>query len=255
MTFRQTIKTGLSLALAGGCLLSGGWFTSSNAWTVTEEAVREQVMAHAKAKLGNLLSKDDLQYMTVDVLKVPAAPFDFPDAQKAGDVKIEAESVLDEFYSERAVVRVHMASADGKTRDIGVPVQILVKKPVWIVKNQINANQPIGISDLKLEVRNVSRTYGYAVGRERNLAPYIARVNLRPGEMLDARKIVIPPDITCNSEIRIFMSNGNGMTLSVPGIALANGRIGETIRVRQALNQRKYYQAKIIDKNRVLVEI
>jgi flagella basal body P-ring formation protein FlgA len=249
----QKLATGL--VFSSVCLLTGAFFGTAQAWVVTEDTLREQAIAHAKSKLASLVSAADLDYMTIDVLQVPATLLDFPEAKTAADVKISAESVLGEFYSERAVVRLRMETPGGRAREVGVPIKITVRKPVWVVKNGISAHAPIRLSDLALETRNVSHTYGNAVGRERDLSKYVARVNLRPGEVLDARKMTIPPDVTCNSEVRILMTNGNGMTVSVPGVALGAGRIGDVIRVRQTVNQRKYYQAKIIDRNRVLIEI
>jgi flagellar basal body P-ring formation protein FlgA len=150
---------------------------------------------------------------------------------------------------------LHLESPSGISRDVGVPVKISIKKPVWVVKNIVNANEPLKMSNFSLQIRDVSHGYSYLVGQERNLSTYVARVSMRPGEILDARKIVIPPDVTYNDAIRILISSSNGMTISVPGIALANGRIGETIRVRQSVFQNKYYSAKVIDKNQVLVEM
>ncbi|HEY9686472.1 MAG TPA: flagellar basal body P-ring formation chaperone FlgA [Coleofasciculaceae cyanobacterium] len=249
----EKIATGLVLASIG--LLTGVFFGNAQAWVVSEDTLREQATIHAKTKLASLVSKEDMDYISIDVLQVPVASCDFPEAKTANDVKISAESVLGEFYSERAVVRLRMETPGGRAREIGVPIKITVRKPVWVVKNVIDAHSPIRLSDLALETRNVSHAYGDSVGRERDLSKYVARVNLRPGEVLDARKMTIPPDVTCNSEVRILMTNGNGMTVSIPGVALGSGRVGDVIRVRQTLNQRKYYQAKIIDRNRVLIEI
>jgi flagella basal body P-ring formation protein FlgA len=249
-----TLNT-LNLLIAGTILLYGNLGGASQAAVVSEALIRNKVTAHVQDKIQSLISKADRQYVTVQVLKVPSAPFDFPTATKTDDIKISTESPLGGVYSERSVIRVQMSTEDGSNREIGVPVQIVIKKPVWVVKNNINANEPLRASDFSLETRDVSHGYSYAVGPEKDLNLYIARVHLRPGDILDARKLVIPPDVTCNDEIQILITNESGMTITVPGIALSNGRVGENIRVRQTVYFRKYYSAKIIDKNRVLVEI
>ena len=252
--FRTTLNS-LSVLLTGATLLCGGMPTVAQAAEVTEAQVREAVTAHVQDKIQALVSADDRKYVSVQVVKVPAAPFHFPQAKTAADVKITAESPLGDTYSERSIIRVHLEAADGSSREIGVPVQLVIKKPVWVVKNIVTANQPLRASDFSLQTKDVSHSYSYAVGSERNLSDYIARVNLRPGEILDARKVIVPPAVTYNDQVTILITNESGMTITVPGIALANGRIGETIRVRQAVYQRKYYSAKVIDKNQVLVEI
>jgi flagella basal body P-ring formation protein FlgA len=227
----------------------------SQAATVTEAQIQQVVTAHVQQTLSNVIAKEDQSNVSVNIIQLPLASLNFPEVKNAKDIQLKAESSLGEMYSERAVVRLTMTLPSGSQREVGVPVQISIKKPVWVVKNVINANEPLTLNNFSLEVRDVSHNYSYAVGQERNLSNYVARLNLRPGEILDARKIVIPPDVSYNDEVRIFISSGNGMTISVPGIALANGRIGEMIRVRQSVFQQKYYSAKVIDKNQVLVEM
>ncbi len=252
MTRSPRYKT--SLVLLGSLLLATGFQGVSRAVVVTDTQIKDQVTAHVKEQLGTMVSKADQPYVSVVIPQVPTAPFDFPEATKLSDVKITVTSRLGATYSDRGIVQVSLKDAHHH-REIGVPVLISVKKPVWVTKNVINANEPLRAADFSLETKDVSHSYTYAVGADRDLGTYIARVNLRPGEILDARKMVIPPDVTYNNEVRILISNGNGMTVTVPGIALANGRVGETIRVRQAVYQRKYYSARIIDRNQVLVEL
>lgn len=242
-----TLMAGLALALS----VAG----SSHAVSVSEDQVKVKVATHVQEKLAGIFSEQDQSHLRITVGRVPSAPFNFPESTTAKDITIEATSRFGDIYSDRGVVQVMISDQQDSRRSIGVPVQISVSKPVWVVKNPINANEPIRPSDLTLKVKDVSQCYSHAVGEERNLREYIARVNLRPGDILDTRKMVIPPDVTYNSEVRILLSNGEGMLVTVPGIAMANGRIGEVIRVRQAVFQRKYYSAKIIDKNQVLVEI
>lgn len=251
---RPTFKN-LSLLLVGATLLGGNLWGASEAATVTESQIKEKVTAHVQNKLQTLVSKDDRQYVSIQILKVPSAPFEFPTAKTAEDVKISTESPLGGVYSERSVIRVQMTATDGSSREIGVPVQITIQKPVWVIKTPINANEPISPMNLSLETRDVSHGYSYAVGKERNLNTYVARVNMRPGEVLDARKLTIPPDVTYNDTVQILITNDSGMTITVPGIAMSNGKIGEMIRVRQSVYERKYYSAKVIDKNQVQVEI
>jgi flagella basal body P-ring formation protein FlgA len=235
--------------------LWGAWSQSAGAVVLTEGQIKDKVVAHVQEKVAQVVDPADVKNIHVSIIRVPAAPFDFPAAKTLEEIKVSLTSRLGETYSPRGIVQVSLQDGQGHQREIGVPVHIIIQKPVWVVKNVVNAHEPLRAADFSLQSKEVSNIYSYAVGANRNLGSYQARVNLRPGDILDARKIVIPPDVTYNSPVRIFISNGDGMTVTVPGIALANGKIGETIRVRQAVFQRKDYSAKIVDKNKVLVEI
>lgn len=248
---RSSIANSLKLLLAGGFLLLA---TTAHAVEITEGIVRDYVTTHVLQKVKLVVPAQDQSQIQVTILKVPSAPFQFPDVNKTSQVKITTESPLGDVYSERAIVRVRM-SANGHEREIGVPVAISVNKPVWVVKNTIGAGQPLQLSDFEVQTRKVSHTYAYAIGAEQPIGLYVARINLHPDQVLDKRMIQIPPDVRYNDEVRILMTNRNGMTVTIPGIALGNAQIGGSVRVRQSLYQRKYYTAKVIDKKRVLVEM
>lgn len=217
--------------------------------------VRQKVTEFVKAQLAQLVSSADQPYIHIEISQVPAAPFAFPQLTEEKALKLLVSSHMGSLYSERGVVQVSFFNGDTRLREVGVPFQVHIEKPVWVATHLVQANQPLRLSDFELKTRDVSHSYQYSVGSEINLTDYIARTNLQPGDALDSRKILLPPDVSCNNEVRILISNGEGMTLTVPGIALSNGRVGETIRVRQALYTRKYYSARVIDKNRVLVEL
>jgi flagella basal body P-ring formation protein FlgA len=231
-------------------LLTGGLLAPAHAAEVSEDVIREKVVTHVLETLKPVLPENGR--VTVNVLKIPGAPFNFPEAKQ---VNIELNSPLGEMYSDRAIVRVRLDAAPEASREVGVPIEIKVWKPVWVVKNTVLARQPLRRSDFELQERDVSRNCVYMVGPEKSLHQYVARVNLRSGEMLDSRKITIPPDVRYNDEVRIFLKTASGMTISVPGVALGDARIGDIVRVRQSHFQRKYYMAKVIDKHRVLVEM
>lgn len=246
----------LPLGLLLGCSLLLGGLTPAFATDITTEQLTPMVTAHVREKIRNWNTENvqnSAESDEITVLQVPGAPFHFPDSKA---VKITlSSSAWEHAWSDRGIVRIRLEDNDGHSRELGVPIVIRIRKPVWVVRQAISANMPLRASDFTQAIRDVSQSYAYTVGVEQGLGAYIARVNLSPGEMLDARKIAIPPDVRYNDDIRILLKNDNGMTLSLPGVALADGRIGQTIRVRQSLYRRQYYNARIIDKNQVLVEM
>lgn len=241
--------------LSSSLLLAASALGQANAVVIPNTLIQEKVINHVQERLATMVSKADRKNVTVSVMHLPITPLELPAAAKISDVQFTLDSRLGEVYSERGLVQVSLKDAAGNHRDFGVPIQIIVKKPVWVVQSVINAHESMSRANLSLELKDVSQCYAYTMGEDQDLNPYVARVNMRPGEILDTRKISIPPDVVYNNEVRIFISTDSGLTVSVPGVALSDGKIGETIRVRQSVFQRKDYNAKIIDKNQVLVEI
>lgn len=236
----------------------------SEAMMITSDRLAPLVIAHVLEKAhtrqvalgvvteGNAKISDET--VAVDVLQVPGAPFSFPDDSS---LKITLSSTAwDNIWCDRGIVHVRMEDKAGHSRELGVPVHLRITRSVWVVKSPVSANTPLRASDFALVRRDVSLNYAYMLGSTQDLSSYMARVNLNPGDVLDTRKIAIPPDVHYNEEVRLIITDrSNDMTLSIPGIALAEGRIGQTIRVRQALYQRKARIGKIIDKGQVLIEM
>jgi len=217
-----------------------------------ESLVTQYVKDKVKVYQGTKSSSKE-ETISIKILGIAGAPYHFADSSS---IKMTCDTYSwVSTWSDRGVVRVKMSDATGRSRDVGIPVQVVIQKPVWVVRNIVGSHAPLTMRDLSLESRDVSANYGYVAGESLDLSQYVARVNLLPGEWLDIRKLEIPPAVRYNDNIHIVMLGPNGMELNVPGVALADGQIGQTIRVRQAQFQRKDYVGKIIAKNQVQVEL
>ena len=211
--------------------------------------VMTQLAAYVKPGAGG-------SQVTVDVPSIPSAPFDFPDTEKVSDIRFELQSPLTIEYTDSLAVRVSMVTPDGARRDIGVPVKITISKPVYVIKQMVTAGAHLKTSDFELQRRDVSQDLQHVAGPELAMGNYIARVNLIPGQLLDTRRLQIPPDISRYDEVTLILTNGSGMTISVKAVALANANIGDTVRVRHGeAGSRKYYTATVVSKNCVEVQI
>lgn len=220
--------------------------------SVNEADIREAVSQHVQEALLNYIPAQSDVQASVSIGRVPIVPKSATPSKK---ISIRVESSLTKMYSERMVAKVTISDEQGQTQMLGVPVQLVIQKLVWVARQTVPAKSSLSTRDFTLQSKDVSRQFSYAVGRECNLEEYVARVNIQAGEMLDNRKIVRPPDITRNTEVNILLSNPNGMTLSVTGIALSDGKVGQTIRVKQNVFSTRYYNARVIDKHRVQVDI
>ena len=151
-------------------------------------------------------------------------------------------------------MRVQLETPDGPVKEIGVPVDIRMERPVWVAKQPIRVGQRLSVADFELHTREVAPHETHLADATAFPVGYAARVSIQAGEALDLRKLTLLPDIRCNDAVQIILKSG-GMTVSAPGVALGSARIGETIRVRQSRFQHRCYTARVIDKTSVLVEL
>jgi flagella basal body P-ring formation protein FlgA len=223
---------------------------------VTKTQLESLVTQYVKDKIQTYRGKSvntTGEKLSIKILGIPGAPFRFPDTQA---IQLSCDtSSWNSLWSDRGLVRVTMSDNTGRSREIGIPVQVIIQKNIWVVRNRVISHSPVAPKDLSLEFRDVSANYGYTADESLDLTQYVARVNLLPGEWLDIRKLEIPPDVRYNDDVSLIMTGPNGMELTVPGVALANGQIGQTIPVRQAQFQQKHYVGKIIAKRQVQVEL
>jgi flagella basal body P-ring formation protein FlgA len=250
---RLFCKTVLQCFLALGVL----GIIPAHAVTLSQEHLVSLVETHVKQQLKHLkgIADDPETTVSVQLLHVPGYVLDFPQLETDSQIQVEIASSLATTYSNRVLMAITMTPATGRQRKTGIPVSIQIKKSVWVVSNPIPAGSVIHQKDLKLERQEVSYHYPYVMGAKTGFGNYTAKVNLSPGQLLDFRKLGIAPDVTSNSPVRILFKNRDGMEITVPGIALTNGEIGQKIKVRQTVFMHKYYLATVVSKNRVLVEL
>jgi len=219
-----------------------------------EVQIRDAVQAHVDDAVRNWPSAqaDGIEISTKVMTNAMMLKTLLPENSKIAN--IDTTSTLAERYSERSVVRVSFQLEDGQLKEMGIPVWISIRKPVWVVTSMIHANQPLNKSQLRLEKRDVSHELMHSMGSEAPIETYVARLNMLAGDVLDDRKVIIPPDVRANTDVSIIFTSSSDMKINVPGVAMSDGRIGETIRVRQQLFKTRYYMAKIINKNQVQVD-
>jgi flagella basal body P-ring formation protein FlgA len=240
------------LALA---LFMTGLNGTSHAAAVERAAIEDVVTAHvlAVAEEKDLLGEDGL--LSVDVLQIPGWPFEFKDAETPEDITLSASSHLEMYFASQALVRVKMEDPTGRVREIGVPVRVAISKPVWVSKTVVMPGQALSPKDFKLETKEITSGFDRLIGADFNLEKYAARVMLRPGQVLDAGHVVRPPAVQRNAVVTLIMRGANGMRIVVEGKSLEDGQIGQKVRVKNHLNNQKYYTGKVIGENQVQVSM
>ncbi|MBY0450387.1 MAG: flagellar basal body P-ring formation chaperone FlgA [Cyanobacteria bacterium] len=223
---------------------------------INETQVQKKIAQFVHAELqSRYLEPKTNASVTIKSGRVLGAPVKFLTADLPAHVQWELSSSLAHFYSNRVIVKARLMEG-GQSVDLAVPVEITIQKPVWVLRNAIMPGQLIERADVAQENRDVSIQLPNLVSMPPNEWPqYAARIPLRPGDLLDRRQILIPPDVRRNEEVWVTLKCDKGFEITLMGIALDEGRIGQTVRVQNRLNRDRYYTARVVKKNHVEVNI
>jgi flagella basal body P-ring formation protein FlgA len=217
--------------------------------TVTPEQIGEKVEAYL---LENMPIDDPDAVPHVEIVKLPIAPI----VLEGDTVAFMLDDSRSTPYTSRTIVQVTM-STEGESRRIGIPVRLSMEKPVWVANRLIQARESITRKDVILQTKRVDYGIVYSLGAKEDITAYTSKVNIPPGSVLDARKLVLTPAVYRNDNVQLVLAMGNGVQIKVSGKALEDGAIGKRIRVVQQMRDRKIktYVGEVIDRNTVLVKI
>lgn len=155
--------------------------------------------------------------------------------------------------------RVHVgvsAIVDGRRQtELPVMLEVHQNRDVITAKRKIAAGSKISSDDLTIERRQVSKLTGYpsSVGA---LIGLVAARTLETGVVVRDQDISTQPVklnpvvIKREDRIRCFVKAGGIMTISVSGEALEDGRVGETIKVRN-VDSKKIVHGRVINAHEV----
>ncbi|WP_330983793.1 MULTISPECIES: flagellar basal body P-ring formation chaperone FlgA [Enterobacterales] len=120
---------------------------------------------------------------------------------------------------------------------INVAVRPDVYVPVVMPKSVIARDTVLTVNDLQLKKFNIS-------GRQEGLMLHVeeatgltAKRTLQPGKPLTRAELVTPMLVKRDQPVTI-VSRRDGITASMPGVALKNGRKGDVINIRNTSSQR-----------------
>ena len=169
---------------------------------------------------------------------------------KSEDVKLETKMNL-KYFNPLTIIRVNLLVNGEIKKSFTSQAKISVYDNVWIAKDFINRGEEL--TDVAYEEIDV--TYISKVITDRNFNPYkyLAKKNYRTGEAINMTFIEPAPDIVKNSMVFIVFQTDT-VSVTIPGIALNKGNIGDYIKVRSK-DFRKDYQGKIINESQILVNI
>ncbi|PWY57435.1 flagella basal body P-ring formation protein FlgA [Legionella qingyii] len=134
-----------------------------------------------------------------------------------------------------------------------VPVKITVLKTIYVAKRALIKGSRLTQDDIYQTEMDVQRlNKGYFTEKDL-LVGQICKQNISPNSPLNPHNIEAAKLINKGEHVSIVV-NDNNLTVSMDGVALEDGTLGETIKVRN-LSSKKVIEAQITDAKKVNVII
>lgn len=218
--------------------------SACEAAVLTSKNIHDSVCKSVAQQVKNSVKGD----VSVQVNSIPYDNINIPD----GDVKINA--VLNyQNFTPATVARVEIYVNEKRVDTFGVPVRIKVTDNVWVAKDKINLGDSLTSSKLALEKRDVSVLADKAARQDYDTDNSLSKRVFREGDIIDIRYLEKLPDVRRNTQVNVLF-NSEYVNVTMPAVALENGKEGDFIRVK-SLKYKKEYTGKVINRNTVLVNI
>ncbi|WP_020406889.1 flagellar basal body P-ring formation chaperone FlgA [Hahella ganghwensis] len=148
---------------------------------------------------------------------------------------------------------VKVSCETGKRWSLYVPLEIRRMHPVVFLSNTLPRMASISQGDLTLKKANIDELgYGYFTTLE-DAAGMIARRTLNAGEPL-APNQVSPPKLVNKGDAVLIEASNDSISVKMPGLAMADGRKGQQIPVKNTQSQR-LIRAKVVANGLVKVPL
>jgi flagellar basal body P-ring formation protein FlgA len=134
-----------------------------------------------------------------------------------------------------------------------VPIDIDILTLVVICKHHLPKGTTISSNDIRLSERDIKQLKrGYFQNKEEVIG-LITKHNLQPGRTISPYNLSLPALVNRGEEIIITAIN-KSIQVSMKGIAINSGTLGEIIRVK-ILSSNRIIEAKIVKRRKVEVNI
>lgn len=221
--------------------------TSATAATLSADKIKTDV----KTLILNDFSQKTSAEVDIKITMLPFQSITLPD----GEVTYSLINSSDELnLTSRQVKRVNILVDNNIQRTINIPVEVKAYDEVLVATDLISREQPIDFTKVQFKKINITDKNNFVVTRDMMKKEMVAKKDFKDGDYIDKRFIKVKPDVVKNSEVRIILNSGNGLQISIDGIAKTDGTIGEYVTVENKMYN-KVYSAKVIGENRVLVNI
>lgn len=138
-----------------------------------------------------------------------------------------------------------------KPWSIYIPVRVKVLVPTIVAKHHLPRGTVIKARDLKKKEIDANRLRQGYFNDKKPLIGMIVRSSIYAGNTIKPKSLQAPSLIYRGETVSIIASS-NGIRVTIQGVALNSGRIGETIRVKSLRNKR-VLEGRVVGRKQVQV--
>jgi flagella basal body P-ring formation protein FlgA len=215
-------------------LLLGG-----KALAMDASSLRSAVLDYLSGQTGRLLARAGgegrVQFAIVGI----DPRFQAPDCMQPPQFAIAETGGL----GSRLNVRVTCNTGNGWS--VYVPVDLVIHRTVVVAARQLPRDAMISASDLQLIERDVAPLNGQFLTTVDEAVGLSARRPVTAGAVLSRDQLLQPLLIRRGDAVTIRAESG-GLNVNMPGVAMTDGRRGESIRVRNS-NSARMVDAQVVD--------
>lgn len=216
------------------------------AQTLSAEKFKSLVAAQAKKDL----EKYDLDECEVTVGHLPIQSFNLPDGKITVELVSNGYNSLTAKEFKKVNIRVNNAYA----RTYYVPLETKAYKYVAVAKEVIQRDKIIPLQAVEFKKVDIMGNLDNTVSASDIAKELVATRMFYPGNLITKRYTMSKPDVVKNAMVTVNFRTGADLNVSIEGVALMQGNIGDTIQVK---NKRfnKIYTGEVTGVNQVLVQI
>lgn len=216
------------------------------AQTLSAEKFKALVAAQAKKDL----EKYDLDECEVTVGHLPIQSFNLPD----GKITVELVSNGYNSLTAKEFKKVNIRVNNTYARTYYVPLETKAYKYVAVAKEVIQRDKIIPLQAVEFKKVDIMGNLDNTVSASDIAKELVATRMFYPGNLITKRYTMSKPDVVKNAMVTVNFRTGADLNVSIEGVALMQGNIGDTIQVK---NKRfnKIYTGEVTGVNQVLVQI
>lgn len=217
----------------------------SNAQIIT----KEDVVPIIEKNIVNDLQEKGFKNIQVNIVSVPFMKLTLPDGKITYKVSNNGAN-----YTSRSFMIVSVYVDGNFIKTVGVPVKISALKDVYVAKETIARGAVLTNNLLQVKTIDISNTFVVPLEAGDLSKSYVTTKIFQAGTVLDKKFLKSQPDIMRDTPVTMYFKSKEDLSITVDGVAISDGNIGDTISVKNKKYNR-VYSGKIVGVNKILIRI